>query len=323
MPIDPTKTIDRMKYIEGAMYRGKQALKFLRPHFQDKIKKNNYYGVLDVASGTGSFLTGFMRPFIEDINGKIGPGKMMHVIRADVKGETLFADEFKKANSDKSFISSQNILCLADKITLSNGSIDLMLFCNALEHFDENLQRRALKDAHRLLDNEGRLIVVGPVSSPLERGEYFRLKRSGLLARGPINDVDSVKGIIERADEEVEKYVGLEPSSGKSYFLDGAWPLITGHHNPGISRDLRRIFKGTKELVDLHHDPDHKIWFSPTSLKRLLHYAGFALCAGGEIYFTSGATRGADKAKEDEESKQSFKEKKHNAHAQMYICRKV
>ncbi len=321
MPIDPGNLKDLRKYAFAARIKGMLAAKMLRVNLPVRINERNFR-VLDIGSGTGTFLSGFLKPNITAIFSRVANDSSAVVYRADLKRSSLVTDYFKKTLVNKQpRIKSVNLVAPATNIPLVSGSIDLILFCNALEHFDETERINSLVDAHRLLATDGMLLVLGPVSSPLEIKTYKRREALGKLPKGP---VELLLGGSLRSLKR-SKIVDEDTSSEKYYFIPGAAArikrVIEDHDYAGR---LLKIRDKTPNLVDLRRDPDHKVWFSPDSLKSLLSSAGFKLCDEGEDYFIFGTTHGYLRAICGYliQSLMPFSLRKFFAHAQVYTCRK-
>jgi len=319
-----TRIVDWNSYAKTSELRGLQAFPALRRTLPSRTGTCRNFVIVDAASGTGTFLANFLRPVMPEIRAKIDPGMQIQVHRFDINRENLIEyDEFVPVWGNDPQIKANREVCSITDINLPSKSVDFMLFCNALEHLSANLRSEALKEAHRLLSDDGVLCVLGPVSSPWERLRFGAMQIMG-LPKGPVN-IEHAQALASpySTDSFISRY---HHDDGEYYFKPGAAGQIgKAVKDPFIAAQLLELLRNTPEVADPRKDPDHKVWFSPASLLSELNCSGFRLCENGEDYFVYGSTHGQARAIAGTsiQSLMPFGLRKFFAHGEIFVLNKV
>ena len=289
MIIASSKVFNQKAYATAAAFKGYQVHDVLGRELPFKAPERDFV-ILDAACGTGLFMSSFMRSTVPIFKTRVSGEGRIGVIGIDVREAVLSINNVGSDWSSDPEIASLQVRASVTNIPLEDGSVDFLTFNNVLEHLYADDRLKALTEAHRVLGDDGVLMVLGPVSSPFEKLRYNLLKLAGNVPHGPVSkeDLQDIFG-ENRFWEEYMQYTALNEQLTFKLHLEDILDRID---DPLFfySR-LLELYHQTPLVVDYIRDADHKVWFSPRSLLRELRSAGFDLCEGGTDYFDYRSTQ--------------------------------
>jgi len=250
---DPSTDFDRLLNDARQLPESERDAHFrrLERQWQDEVGRH----LLDVPHGSAGSAAVFARQFqyvIDEIDLQLpgflleigcGKGHFLSAVNAQrgASGPTPIGVDLSRAVYDLPGRDLLGVRADGETLPFRDASVSCVVYDGALHHLIDF--RAALRDAHRILEPGGTIIVFEPVSSPFTRFVHHVLDPivfRKVVYESPI-DQEYKDYFREQDIEDALRELGMQPSSSRSDFL--AYPL-TGCYAGSVFGRSARLMKG-------------------------------------------------------------------------------